>query len=654
MAVGMQPQDVYELVNAGDPRISPDGSRVAYTVTRLDEEANEYRSAIWVAPLDGSAEPRPFTSGEKRDTLPRWSPDGNWLAFASNRGEDKTPANIYVIPAEGGEARKLTDQKENVESIVWSPDSSRLAFTARVRDEAYEDEDDRKRAPRRFRRIFHKLDSVGWTGDRRKHLFVVAREGGEARQLTSGDFEHDNPAWSPDGKRLAFDGLRDERWDTQLINRLYVIDVDDPGEPQALTGDEASYAGPSYSADGSRIAYRMIVEDGTYPRHTQLGVMDVDGGNARLLTTALDRQCSPFPDHREPLWDGDRLVFTIEDRGNVHLYAVAADGSAAPELLVGGELAISLYDVRDGNLAYVASTYTTMRELYAGTDGKLVGRVGREFEAGRKLVEPERFTAVSPDGYEVDAWVVRPAGFEPGSHYPTLLSIHGGPFSQYGTGFFDEFQVYAGAGYVVLYANPRGGSGYSEEHGRAIRGPLNDAGPGWGTVDYDDLMAVVDTALETFDFVDPERLGVIGGSYGGYMTSWIIGHTNRFKSAVSERAVNNLVSMFGSSDVFWIFERQFGGPLWEDVDAYLEKSPSTYARDMETPVLVLHSEQDLRCNIEQGEHLFTVLRLLGKDVEMVRFPAESHELSRSGSPIHRVQRFETILDWFGRYLAPGT
>jgi dipeptidyl aminopeptidase/acylaminoacyl peptidase len=246
---------------------------------------------------------------------------------------------------------------------------------------------------------------------------------------------------------------------------------------------------------------------------------------------------------------------------------------------------------------------------------------------------------------------VRPAGFKEGTRYPTLLSIHGGPFSQYGTGFFDEFQVYSGGGYAVLFSNPRGGSGYSEAHGRAIRGPVGDAGPGWGTVDYEDLMAVVDTAIEKFDFVDPEQVGVIGGSYGGYMTSWIIGHTNRFKAAISERAVNNLVSMFGSSDVFWVFERQFGGPLWENVDAYLDRSPSTYAKDIETPVLVLHSEQDLRCNIEQGEHLFNLLRLMGKEVEMLRFPAESHELSRAGSPIHRVQRFEAVLEWFGRYFA---
>jgi dipeptidyl aminopeptidase/acylaminoacyl peptidase len=296
----------------------------------------------------------------------------------------------------------------------------------------------------------------------------------------------------------------------------------------------------------------------------------------------------------------------------------------------------------------VQGSYTSLREVYVG-DERLT-HVGDAFTAGRELVTPERFTARSQDGYETDAWLMRPPDFAPGTRYPAILSIHGGPFAQYGTGFFDEFQVYAAAGYVVLYSNPRGGSGYSEEHGRAIRGPLNDQGPGWGSVDYDDLMGVVDTALDSFDFIDADRLGVIGGSYGGYMTSWIVGHTNRFKAAVSERAVNNLVSMFGSSDLFWVFERQFGGPYWENVDAYVERSPSTYAQQIETPVLVLHSEQDLRCNIEQGEHLFNLLRLLGKDVEMVRFPAESHELSRSGSPIHRVLRFETILDWFDRYL----
>jgi dipeptidyl aminopeptidase/acylaminoacyl peptidase len=644
----MRPEDVYELVNVSDPRISPDGRRVAYVVTRPDSEANDYRSAIWVAELDGSEEPRQFTSGEKRDTTPRWSPDGKRLAFASNRGEEKAPSAIYVLPAEGGEARKVTDGKESVEAIVWSPDSARIVYTMRVRDEAYDEEDDRKRAPRRFTRAFHKLDSVGWTGDRRKQLHVVDVESGEATQLTKGDFENDSPAWSPDGRTIVFDGLRDDDWDTKLINRLYAVPADGSGEPKVMSGDDGSYSSPSFSPDGSRIAYHFSPEDGTYPHHTQIGVMNADGTGGTLLTTSLDRQCAPYPDSREPVWDADRIVFTIEDGGNVHAYAVAADGSGAPEQLIGGELVVGGIDVRDGRIVHTAGTHTTMRELFI--NGKQRTNVGEEFTQGRELLEPERFTAVSQDGYEVDAWVVRPPDFDPAKRYPAILTIHGGPFTQYGTAFFDEFQVMASGGYVVLFSNPRGGSGYSEEHGRAIRGPLNDAGPGWGTRDYEDVMAVVDTAIEKFDFIDSERLGVIGGSYGGYMTSWIIGHTNRFKCAISERAVNNLVSMFGSSDLFWVFERQFGGPLWEDVNAYLEKSPSTYAQQIETPVLVLHSEQDLRCNIEQGEHLFTLLRLMGKEVELLRFPSESHELTRAGAPVHRVARFEAVLDWFDRYL----
>lgn len=646
---GMQPQDVYELTGVGDPRISPDGSRIAYVVGSTDGEANDYRASIWVAPLDGSEEPRRFTFGEKRDGSPRWSPDGRWLAFTSSRGGEKAPAQIFVLPAAGGEARKLTDLKESVEEIVWSPDSSRLAFTARARDAAYEEEDERKRAPRRVTRLFYKLDSVGWTTDRRKHVFVVDLEGGEPRQLTQGEGEHDLPTWSPDGRRLVLSALRDDDWDRTLVSHLWELDPE-TGEGRRLTQDGSSYETPAFSPDGTRIACRVSPEDGTYPHHQQIAVLNADGTAERVLTASLDRQCAPYPDFREPVWDGERIVFTIEDGGNVHLYAVAADGSAEPQLLVGGEQVIANYDARDGRLAYTATTHTTMRELYV--DGDRRTDVGRAFTEGRELVEPERFTARSADGYEVDAWVVRPAGFEEGKRYPTLLSIHGGPFTQYGTGFFDEFQVYAGAGYAVLFANPRGGSGYSEAHGRAIRGPIGDAGPGWGTRDYEDLMAVVDTALERFGFVDPERLGVIGGSYGGYMTSWIIGHTNRFKAAVSERAVNNLVSAFGSSDLFWVFEKQFGGPLWEHMDAWIERSPSTYAPQMETPVLVLHSESDLRCNIEQGEHLFTMLRLLGKEAEMLRFPAESHELSRAGSPIHRVTRFEAILEWFGRYLSP--
>jgi dipeptidyl aminopeptidase/acylaminoacyl peptidase len=651
----MQPEDVHALTSVGDPRLSPDGLHVAYVVDRIDRDANAYRAAIWVAPVDGPGEARRLTTGARCDTSPRWSPDGRWLAFVSNRDgeDDEAHGELYVLPAEGGESRRLTNGEEGVESIAWSPDSRRIAFARRVRDEAYADEDEHRRAPRRFTRLFYKLDSVGWTGDRRRHLFVVGLAGGEERQLTDGDCEDDEPAWAPDGSRIVFTSMRGDRWDVELVDALYELEVDPDGtEPKRLTSPDESGTLAAFSSDGTFVAYVHQPEDGTSPHHGQIAVMRPDGSDRRILTASLDRQCAPFPLVRTPVWDGDRIAFAVEDAGNVHLYTVAADGSGEPELLAGGEQSVGLYDLVDGVLVYTASTHTRPHELFRG-DGTRLTSVCDDFVAGRRLADVERFTALSADGTEVDAWLVRPPGCDENLRYPVLLTIHGGPFSQYGTGFFDEVQVYAGAGYCVLFANPRGGSGHSEDWGRAICGPGGGTGPGWGTVDYEDLMGVVDTALERFPFLDADRLGVLGGSYGGYMTSWIVGHTKRFKAALSERAVNQFVSAFGSSDVFWIFERQFGGPMWEHVDEWLRMSPASYAREIETPLLVVHSENDLRCNVEQGEHLFTLLRLLGKDVEMLRFPGESHELSRSGSPVHRVQRFEAILEWFGRYLDPG-
>jgi dipeptidyl aminopeptidase/acylaminoacyl peptidase len=321
-----------------------------------------------------------------------------------------------------------------------------------------------------------------------------------------------------------------------------------------------------------------------------------------------------------------------------------------PEALIQGELAVNGFDARGGAVAYTASAATSLSELHV--DARRATDVGHAFASARELVAPERFTATSADGTQVEAWIVRPAGFRPDARYPVLLSIHGGPFSQYGSAFMDEFQVWAGAGYAVVYANPRGSSGYSEAWARAIRGPLRD-GPGWGTLDHDDVIAAFDEALRRFPFCDGDRAGVLGGSYGGYMTTWIVAHTDRFRAACSERALNSFVSQWGSSDFGWAFAGYTGGFVFEDIAAHLDRSPLTHAQRITTPLLILHSEDDLRCPVEQAEQLFTTLRVLRREVEMVRFPAESHELSRSGSPVHRVQRFEVILDWFGRYLSAG-
>ncbi|MDQ3065898.1 MAG: S9 family peptidase [Actinomycetota bacterium] len=641
----MRPEDVYQLTGVSDPRLRPGGEDVAYVVWSIVEDDNAYHQSIWLAKTDGSGAPRLLTSG-KNDAQPRWSPDGQQLAFVSKRGGEKAHRQLYVMPMGGGEPNCLTELKEDVGEPAWSPDGTRLVFSARVPHESYEEEDEAKRAPRRFTRLLFKLDSVGWTGDRRRHLYVVSADGSaEPKQITDGDFEDSQPTWTPDGKRIAFASARDEDWDIKLKGDVYVVPVDG-GEPERLTPNDAHYYAPSYSPDGKQLAVKWDPGGFDFPRHTQIGVMDASGENFRILTASLDRTCDPYPEIREPIWDGGSIVFAIEDRGNIHLYRVSPDGGE-PELQAGGDIVLSGYDARDGQIVRTGSTAPNLAELYAG-DRQLT-EIGKGFAAGRELVQPERFIAVSKDGSEVEAWLARPAGLKEGERYPVLLNIHGGPFTQYGNGFFDETQVYAGGGYAVLYSNPRGSSGYSEEWGRAIMGP-GDLGPGWGTVDYEDLTAVVDTALERYDFLDPERLGVIGGSYGGYMTSWIVSHTSRFKAAISERAVNNLVSMYGSSDVGWVFKGYHGEFVHDAVDKYLEISPWTYAKQIETPLLILHSENDLRCNIEQAEQLFTTLRLLQKEVELVRFPAESHELTRSGNPVHRVQRFELVLEWFDRYL----
>lgn len=638
----MQPDDIYELTWIGDPRIGPDG-RIAYAVTKADRDTNGYLTSIWIH--DGRRARR-LTDPKKKASSPRWSPDGTTLAFLSDR--DTEAMQLFVLPLAGGEPVRLTDTKGSVEEFDWSPDSHALCFAARDHDPRAEKDKEKDQEPRRIARLWYKLDDEGWLVDRYKHLYVVDAEGsGSARALTKGEWHDGMPAWSPDGRRIAFISARHDDWDRIPAQDVYVIEPEN-GEPERITGTEGWCEYPAWSPDARQIAYLYtpgILDD---PHHGQIAVATVDPGEPRVLTTELDRNCTPFPAVRAPAWDGGDVYFVVEDRGNAPLYRVAADGNSAPVAVIEGERWVTGFDVDAGRVVYSASDIASLPELYEGE--RRLTDVGGDFIERVEPLLPERFTARSRDDHEVEAWIIRPAGFDAKETYPVLLNIHGGPFTQYGNRFFDEFQVYAHAGYVVLYSNPRGSSGYSESDGRAIRGPVGGIGPGLGTVDYDDVMAVVDTALERFAFCDRDRLGVMGGSYGGYMTSWICGHTDRFKAACSERAVNNWHSMSGSSDLGWILQGYFGAPAWEATDELLKLSPITYAPNITTPMLILHSEQDHRCPIEQAEQLFTILRLLDRDVEFVRFPGEGHELSRSGSPLHRARRFEILLDWFERKL----
>jgi dipeptidyl aminopeptidase/acylaminoacyl peptidase len=386
-------------------------------------------------------------------------------------------------------------------------------------------------------------------------------------------------------------------------------------------------------------------------RNMRVFTVPVAGGVPRCLTPDLDRTCTPFFASIKPHWsaDGTWITFAVEDQGDVPIYRVHTTAGTAPERLITGERQVtSLSHSQDGTrLAFTATDPVAPPAVFLchadGTGEHQLTDLNRAWKAEVALSRPERLRYARA-GEALDGWVMKPYGYQPGQRYPALLNIHGGPHTQYGHVFFDEFQVYAGAGYAVIYTNPRGSQGYGEAFTRAVRGD-------WGGGDFADVMAGLDAALRQCDWIDPERLGVMGGSYGGYLTSWIVGHTRRFKAACSERAVNNLATLFGTSDIGPAFlDAETGFLPWDNLQWYIEHSPLTYVQQITTPLLILHAEDDLRCMIEQAEQLFVALKRLRREVLLIRFPDENHEMSRSGKPRHRLERYHYILDWFAKYL----
>ncbi|GAC1309600.1 MAG: S9 family peptidase [Acidimicrobiales bacterium] len=634
---------------------------MAVAVTTVDLATNAYRGRIWMVPVDGSGRPRPFSGGgASRDSRPRWAPDGSALAFVSHRID--RGSQIMTLPVGvGGEAVTVAEWPEEVEALEWSPDGTSLAFIARAADPATYGPGitaDKDRPPRRLRRFTSRLDDVGWTMDRPSRVFVVPVDGETSPVLMDGP----NPdgsdvagmCWSPDSKRLAWcQGVADD-WDLELRSALVVADKEGGDGPIAISA-AATLSRPSWSPDGATIA---VVTDDRFdpPRNGQIAVVALGEsgslGEPDVLTHRLDRHCaSSLAGARAPQWVGGHLWFQVDDRGSVHLYRVPSHGAGAPEAMVSGEIVVSGFDVAESTVAYTAISPESPGELFVIADGATRRVTSFNCDAAERIgvVAPERFEVALPDGEAVDAWYLAPTGPSRGA---TLLNIHGGPFAQYSGSFFEEFTVQAGAGFGVLWCNPRGSSGRSEAWGRAIRGPKceHDAGSGWGGVDASDVLAVLDAGIERFS-LDPRRIGVLGGSYGGYLTSWLIGHTDRFAAACSERAVNNQLAMVWTSDIGTTFQRGYVGVSHlDDPGEYLRMSPVTYSRAINTPLLILHSEGDLRCPISQAEELWVALRSLGRDVEFLRFPGSSHELSRSGPPRQRVARHELILEFFDRYL----
>jgi dipeptidyl aminopeptidase/acylaminoacyl peptidase len=554
----------------------------------------------------------------------------------------------------------VASSPEEIDDVAWAPNGQTLAFGMRELDKDRSVKTAAKdQPPRRITHLYYKQDGVGWVVDRPRHIYTVAADATtKPERLTDGRWGDTGLSWSPDSQWIAFASARHDNWDRDRFVDLWRVRADASAPPEQLTETGFNFTRPSFSPDGLDVAFVGSPVD-VLPANGQIGVLEIATGDVTLLTTSLDRHCLPYLfGAREPAWDGEYLWFFADDRGNVPLYRVHADPEdddpPGPELMVDGDRVVTGFDVRNGVAAFTAMTATTQSEAFVLIDGeeRQLTHHGERLAATRTLVEPEPYVARSKDKTKVPCWVMPPVGAKPGKKYPALLHVHGGPFTQYANKLFDEFHVATSAGYAVIYCNPRGSSGYGEEWGWAVRGPNAPVRPGsgWGGVDYEDVMAAVDGAIKQFDFIDKDRLGVIGGSYGGYMTSWIVSHTNRFKAAVSERAANNLALMEGNSDIATHFFRYHGKSVAEDRDEYIRQSPTTYLDKIKTPLLILHADDDLRCPIAQSEEMFAGLRWLGRDVEMVRFPGESHEMSRSGSPQHRKQRFEIILEWFDRYL----
>jgi dipeptidyl aminopeptidase/acylaminoacyl peptidase len=628
----MKPTDIAQPRHPGRPAISPDATQVVVSLARVDLEADEYASNLWIAPADGSSPPRQLTRGW-RDGAPVFSPDGQWLAFVrAVRDEDGKvgKSQVYVLPMAGGDARRVTDEKLGAADPVWSPDSTRLAYTARVPEEGRygtkEDVDPGQEPPRRITKLLYRIDDIGYLLDRPRHVFVVPiEEDAEPTRITDGPYDHNDVDWSPAGGLLTFAASRHETWNDDLVSDVWVCAEDGSGV-RALTDGTLSAGRPRFSPDGSTVCFTATEAAGPVISCESLWSVPADGSAPARRLTDPERYHLAFPGGTlEPVEDG--VLYSNETRGGVELLLVPYDGSEPRVLAHGTERQVAGAALRRDKLAMSIADDRSWGELYVGE------RRLSSWNTGIDPLPMEEVTGTAPDGYPVHGWVVRPrsAGF-----HPVLLMIHGGPFTQYGWRAFDEAQVYAAAGYAVVMGNPRGSSGYGQAHGRAVIGDV-------GTVCGADLMALLDQALKAED-LDGSRVGVLGGSHGGFMTTWLAAqHPDRFKAAVSERAVNATDSFIGSSDIGWFFP----GALWGPEP---DKSPLTYADRITAPMLIIHSEQDWRCPVEQAQRLFVALRLRGAPVEMLLFPGEGHEMSRSGLPSHRVARFEGILEWFGRWM----
>ena len=667
-------RDLFAFVWVADPQISADGSQVAFVRVTADEKRDTYDTDIWVVAADGREAPRQVTRGTA-DGTPRWSPDGRQLAFVRSVQRDgrAQPPQLFVLTVGGGEPRQITDMPRGAGTPAWSPDGRTIAFTSTARAEDLSAKQDRPRESdvRVITDPVYRANAVGDWGyidrDRPTHIWTVAvsdQTGPMAtpRPVTSGAFTEANVQWSPDGRQLYFVSNRDKESSYRPDDAdLYSVAASG-GEVIRRVSIDGAIGDYALNGDGTRVAFIGALS-GTPPRsysQPDLFVASVTTGTPSNLTAAYDFDADGAlaGDQRAPrggspsapVWsrDGSTILIKVGEQGAANMKRVDVATGRVDAVTTGSQEVIAYTsDARGENVAVVLSTQTVLGDLHLLNVGSRVTKRLSSFNdrlfGQLQLSDAEEITYPSFDGRRMEGWILKPPGFDASRRYPFILQIHGGPHAAYGNTFTHEFQWMAAQGYVVLFTNPRGSSNYGQEFGNIIQFKY----PG---DDYRDLMAGVD-ALLTRGYIDEARMGVTGGSGGGLLTNWVVTQTNRFKAAVSQRDISDWTNFWYTSD-FWVPNTSwFVKTPFDDPQEYALRSPITYVRNIQTPMMFILGDEDWRTPASSGgEQLFRALKYLKRPTVMIRFPDETHELSRVGRPWHRIERLQHIVGWMDKYL----
>lgn len=646
----LKPENLFDLTFISDPTLNSDASRAAAVHTTIvepedEDQAPRYKSNIYLYDLRETEETH-FTRSEYSDTQPRFSPDGTQLAFLSRREEDAKP-QLFLMPLSGGEAKQLTDLKAGVSSFVWHPEGKSLAFVSRG---DWEDEVAKKKTARTVNRMQYKYDGLGFRPGKPAQIYQLELAKGKTKKLTDLTSDPSGLAFSPDAKILYFVAAQSTDEADWWLGNIHALTFKS-GKVKTLLPSSGMVSSPSPSPDGEHIAFFAPSEWDNFGSSAALWLIGRKGGEPERLTTEADAAPSVGGDSRygaysnKVQWNAasDTLIFNRNEAGRSALVKLSLKTNRLSELHSGNRV-VTAFDFQNNIALFTAETPNTPGELFMHK-GKIetqLGSANADFLEKMKLQKASKpITIKTKDKTSLTYWKLEPS--KPRKEKAVVVQVHGGPHKNYGYGFYFEFHVLAAAGYTVVYGNPRGSSSFGNDFATAVQ-------KNYGAGDADDVLAITRHALKRHK--DPTApVHLTGGSYGGFMTNWLVGHTDEFTSAVTQRSICNWLSFYGASDIGYKFtEQEQGGKPWDDLEALWNQSPLKYAANVTTPTLIIHAEEDHRCPIEQAEQFYIALKRLGNaPTKFIRFPEEGHELSRSGRPDRRVERLEAMLEWFKKY-----